>query len=262
MAFTRLSLGRGSARSHRLPAARHAVSAASESFTRDVRSAHVTAENASRPGAGAAWARFLHRPAGTHSSYWVSSLNEPADREAVARGSHAPASTSSGAAGGDRRRLTLRSFLRGGVTPRRRDGRRAGEQHLPIDWHEPYLLFLSLMILLLSVADAFLTITLIMGGAQEANPLLAFILRDHPELFAAIKMALTGDGRARARRRWRGRGCSASCASARPARRFLWPTSHSSRTNGGCCARSCDARAFELNGCLATLRAPSGSGAA
>ena len=90
--------------------------------------------------------------------------------------------------------LTLRSFLQGGVTPRRRDGRRAGEQHLPIDWHEPYLLFLSLMILLLSVADAFLTITLIMGGAQEANPLLAFILRDHPELFAVVKMALTGTG--------------------------------------------------------------------
>lgn len=50
------------------------------------------------------------------------------------------------------------------------------------------------MILLLSVADAFLTITLIMGGAQEANPLLAFVLRDHPELFAVVKMTLTGTG--------------------------------------------------------------------
>jgi hypothetical protein len=65
---------------------------------------------------------------------------------------------------------------------------------MPIDWHEPYLLFLSLMVLLLSVADAFLTITLIMGGAQEANPLLAFVLRDHPELFAIVKMTLTGTG--------------------------------------------------------------------
>jgi hypothetical protein len=96
--------------------------------------------------------------------------------------------------GPDRRRITLRSFLQGGITPRRRGGRRADEQHLPIDWHEPYLLFLSMMILLLSVADAFLTITLIMGGAQEANPLLAFILADHPNLFAVIKMALTGTG--------------------------------------------------------------------
>ena len=90
--------------------------------------------------------------------------------------------------------MSLRSFLKGGITPRRRNGRRADEQHLPIDWHEPYLLFLSVMILLLSVADAFLTLTLIMGGAQEANPLLAFILRDHPDLFAVIKMALTSAG--------------------------------------------------------------------
>jgi hypothetical protein len=94
----------------------------------------------------------------------------------------------------DRRRLTLGSFLKGGVTPRRRGGRRAGEQHLPIDWHEPYLLFLAMMILLLSVADAFLTITLIMGGAQEANPLLAFVLHQHPDFFAALKMGLTGSG--------------------------------------------------------------------
>jgi hypothetical protein len=95
----------------------------------------------------------------------------------------------------DRRQLTLRSFLRGSITPRRRNGgRRAGDQHLPIDWHEPYLLFLAMTILLLSVADAFLTITLIMGGAQEANPLLAFILDEHPEWFAAVKMGLTGVG--------------------------------------------------------------------
>jgi hypothetical protein len=96
--------------------------------------------------------------------------------------------------GPDRRRTTLGTFLRGGVTPRRRSGRRAGEQHLPIDWHEPYLLFLSVMILLLSVVDAFLTVTLITGGAQEVNPLLEFILRVRPELFAAIKMGLTGAG--------------------------------------------------------------------
>lgn len=96
--------------------------------------------------------------------------------------------------GPDRRRTTIGSFLKGGFTPRRRGGRRAGEHHLPIDWHEPYLLFLAVTILLLSVVDAFLTITLIMGGAKEANPLLAFILRAQPELFAATKMALTGLG--------------------------------------------------------------------
>jgi hypothetical protein len=50
------------------------------------------------------------------------------------------------------------------------------------------------MILLLSVADAFLTLTLIVGGAEEANPFLAFVLNEHPELFALVKMTLTGGG--------------------------------------------------------------------
>jgi len=120
-------------------------------------------------------------------------VSEPSDRDAGAPALNAQVYVER-RRGADRRQLTLRSFLRGSVTPRRRVGRRAGEHHLPIDWHEPYLLFLSLMILLLSVADAFLTLTLIMGGAHEANPLLAFILRAHPELFAVVKMGLTGTG--------------------------------------------------------------------
>ena len=94
----------------------------------------------------------------------------------------------------DRRRTTLRSFLKGGFTPRRRDGRRVGEHHLPIDWHEPYLLFLSVTILLLSVVDAFLTLTLLMAGATEANPVMAFVLSDHPRLFALSKMGFTSIG--------------------------------------------------------------------
>ena len=120
-------------------------------------------------------------------------VNEPVDRQ-IASGNAIPAMTVERRAATDRRRISLRSFLQGGLTPRRRTGRRAGEQHLPIDWHEPYLLFLSLMILLLSVADAFLTLTLIMGGAEEVNPFLAFILRERPELFAVVKMGLTGLG--------------------------------------------------------------------
>jgi hypothetical protein len=94
----------------------------------------------------------------------------------------------------DRRRTTLRTFLQSGFTPRRRGGRRAGEHHLPVDWHEPYLLFLALTILLLNVGDAFLTITLLMEGAHEANPVLAFVLEEHPKLFAVTKMGLTGVG--------------------------------------------------------------------
>jgi len=94
----------------------------------------------------------------------------------------------------DRRRTTLRTFLQSGFTPRRRGGRRADEHHLPIDWHEPYLLFLALTILLLNVADAFLTLTLLTVGAREANPVIAFVLDEYPKLFAVTKMGLTGAG--------------------------------------------------------------------
>lgn len=98
------------------------------------------------------------------------------------------------AGGRDRRRTTLRTFVQSGFTPRRRGGRRAGEQHLPIDWHEPYLLFLAVTILLLNVADAFLTLTLLTEGAREANPIIAYVLEAHPKLFAVTKIGLTSVG--------------------------------------------------------------------
>jgi len=94
----------------------------------------------------------------------------------------------------DRRKTSLRSFLQGGLRPRRRGERRASDSHLPIDWHDPYLLLLALLILLLSITDAFLTVTLLTDGAEEANVLLAYVLHEHPRLFAPIKMMLTGFG--------------------------------------------------------------------
>jgi hypothetical protein len=92
----------------------------------------------------------------------------------------------------DRRRLSIRSILQGAFSPRRRLGRRATDQGTPIDWHHPHLMFLSLVMLALSMADAFLTVTLLNNGAEEANPLLAMFVIRHPSVFAAVKMALTG----------------------------------------------------------------------
>lgn len=94
--------------------------------------------------------------------------------------------------GYDRRELSIRTFMQGGLTPRRRSGRRSGEGHALVDWHEPHLLFMALMILLLSVTDAFLTLTLMTYGATEANPFLAYVLASYPELFAFVKLTLTG----------------------------------------------------------------------
>lgn len=96
--------------------------------------------------------------------------------------------------GEDRRALTARSFLQGGLTPRRHRARRAEETALFVDWHEPHLFLLAVSILALSVLDAFLTLTLLAQGAHEANPLLDWLLDAHPALFASVKMGLTGAG--------------------------------------------------------------------
>jgi hypothetical protein len=94
----------------------------------------------------------------------------------------------------DRRALTLRTLLTSSFKPRRRGGRRADEQESPVDFHEPYLLSLAVAMLVLSVVDGLLTVTLMTDGATETNPLLAFVLDEHPRLFAAVKMGLTGLG--------------------------------------------------------------------
>jgi hypothetical protein len=96
-------------------------------------------------------------------------------------------------AGEERRTLTLGTFLRGSVRVRRRADRRADDAY-HVDWHEPDLLFLAVTILLLSVIDAFFTLTLLRHGAVEANPLLEFVLSEHPQFFAVIKMGFTGVG--------------------------------------------------------------------
>jgi hypothetical protein len=94
----------------------------------------------------------------------------------------------------DRRALTLRTLLSSGLAPRRRGGRRAGDEDLFVDFHDPRLLVPAIAMLLLSITDAFLTVTLMIKGAEEANPLLAFVLNEHPRLFAVVKIALTGFG--------------------------------------------------------------------
>ena len=96
-------------------------------------------------------------------------------------------------AGEERRRLTLGTFLRGSLHARRRGDRRSDDLY-HVDWHEPDLLFLAVTTLLLSVIDAFFTLTLLRHGATEVNPLLDFVLREHPRMFAIVKMVLTGTG--------------------------------------------------------------------
>ena len=51
---------------------------------------------------------------------------------------------------------------------------------------------MSLGILILNVADAFLTVALISGGAIEVNPVMAVLVSGSVAMFVTLKMAVTG----------------------------------------------------------------------
>lgn len=63
-----------------------------------------------------------------------------------------------------------------------------------MDWHHPQWLAVAILTLLLSIADAFMTLTLLERGANEANPFMEPLVHGSPLLFALIKICLTGGG--------------------------------------------------------------------
>jgi hypothetical protein len=97
--------------------------------------------------------------------------------------------------GPDRRRKVMRALLVGSFNPRRRRPRRDDERHVAaLDWHHPQWLAVAMLIVLLSVADALLTITLINLGASEANPLMEPLVSGAGYGFAFWKFGLTAGG--------------------------------------------------------------------
>jgi hypothetical protein len=56
------------------------------------------------------------------------------------------------------------------------------------------LLAVAIGILLLSVVDAFMTVVLLQGGADEVNPVMALVVYRSVTVFATLKMALTSAG--------------------------------------------------------------------
>ena len=98
-------------------------------------------------------------------------------------------------AGRDRRRSTLRALLIGSFRQRRRRPRRDNERPLAaLDWHHPQWLAVGLLIMLLSAADAFMTLTLLDLGATEANPFMERVIVGSGGQFGWWKMALTSGG--------------------------------------------------------------------
>lgn len=95
----------------------------------------------------------------------------------------------------DRRKRTFHALFHGSFTPRRRGARRDGERSLSaVDWHHPQWLAVAILTLLLSLADALLTLTLLERGASEANPFMQPLVRGSPLAFAIIKIGLTAGG--------------------------------------------------------------------
>ena len=96
---------------------------------------------------------------------------------------------------GERRQHVLRALLLGSLRARRRQPRRAGEQGLAaVDWHHPQWLAVAILILMLSSADALLTLTLVERGAYEANPLMRPLVYGTALPFTVVKVGLTAGG--------------------------------------------------------------------
>lgn len=95
----------------------------------------------------------------------------------------------------DRRKRSTWSILYGSFAPRRRNPRRDEDRNRFVaDWHHSNLLYISIAILLLSAADAYLTMRLLHQGAKELNWFMAQLIHASPHQFVAHKMALTGLG--------------------------------------------------------------------
>jgi hypothetical protein len=95
----------------------------------------------------------------------------------------------------ERRRRHWYGLWVGTVLRRRREPRRDDEHHLAVvDWHHPQWLIVAMLIVMLSVTDAFFTLELINRGATEINPLMAPLVAGSGHGFAFWKLSLTISG--------------------------------------------------------------------
>lgn len=93
----------------------------------------------------------------------------------------------------ERREFSWRTVFFGFTRSRRHASRRDEDSGVIfMDWHHPWLFFLAVGIMLLSCADAFLTLTLMQHGMIEANPVMATMLGQSAAAFAVSKVVMTG----------------------------------------------------------------------
>jgi len=95
----------------------------------------------------------------------------------------------------ERREFTWRTVFFGFLRSRRHAHRRVIDDEVVfLDWHHPWLFFLATGTMLLSCADAFLTLQLIDLGMIEANPVMSAVMAHSTALFTSTKLAMTGFG--------------------------------------------------------------------
>jgi len=93
----------------------------------------------------------------------------------------------------ERRSFSWRTVLFGFARSRRHVHRREVDNEVIfLDWHHPWLFFLATGTMLLSCADAFLTLQLLDLGMIEANPLMQAVMTQGTLLFTSTKLAMTG----------------------------------------------------------------------
>lgn len=96
----------------------------------------------------------------------------------------------------DRRQRPTSPFSRYVFFGRRRSIRRKSDRktHIYVDLYGHYLLLALLLIILLSVLDAYFTIFHVERGAREINPLMDFLMGYGNTYFFVIKYVLTALG--------------------------------------------------------------------
>ncbi len=95
----------------------------------------------------------------------------------------------------ERRAFSWRTVAYGFTLSRRHTHRRSvDDEVIFLDWHHPWLFFLATGTMVLSCADAFLTLLLLERGMIEANPIMNAIMAQGTTVFTSIKLAMTAFG--------------------------------------------------------------------
>lgn len=95
----------------------------------------------------------------------------------------------------ERRQFSWRTVFYGFTFSRRHAHRRDNDSEVIfLDWHHPWLFFLAVGTMLLSCADAFLTLQLLERGMIEANPFMKGLMDYGTGVFISSKLTMTALG--------------------------------------------------------------------